>query len=197
MSTTASMIYNICLLAVWTAFLWKNLTPRFSFRVTMLICAVVVPAVVLGVNYGLNRLSVLRLISVPLLFLILGLTLYRSPIPLTAFVALLPEATLLMMEMMLSVVFPMLFGLNGEVDYWHTAAAEPLALLTVSLYAGTLALATWALSRNGRPLSLTFDQQPQTTGTEDDSPNQNQGQQDSYGDLYDYFFGRGNGGRGN
>ena len=149
------MIYNICLLAVWTAFLWKNLTPRFSFRVTMLICAVVVPAVVLGVNYGLNRLSVLRLISVPLLFLILGLTLYRSPIPLTAFVALLPEATLLMMEMMLSVVFPMLFGLNGEVDYWHTAAAEPLALLTVSLYAGTLALATWALSRNGRPLSLT------------------------------------------
>ena len=42
MSTTASMIYNICLLAVWTAFLWKNLTPRFSFRVTMLICAVVV-----------------------------------------------------------------------------------------------------------------------------------------------------------
>ena len=155
MSTTASMIYNICLLAVWTAFLWKNLTPRFSFRITMLICAVVVPAVALGVNYGLNRLSVLRLISVPLLFLILGLTLYRSPIPLTAFVALLPEATLLMMEMMLSVVFPMLFGLNGEVDYWHTAAAEPLALLTVSLYAGTLALATWALSRNGRPLSLT------------------------------------------
>ena len=72
MSTTASMIYNICLLAVWTAFLWKNLTPRFSFRVTMLICAVVVPAVVLGVNYGLNRLSVLRLISVPLLFLILA-----------------------------------------------------------------------------------------------------------------------------
>lgn len=155
MSTTASMIYNICLLAVWTAFLWKNLTPRFSFRVTMLICVVVVPAVALGVNYGLNRLSVLRLISVPLLFLILGLTLYRSPIPLTAFVALLPEATLLIMEMMLSVVFPMLFGLNGEADYWHTAAAEPLALLTVSLYAGTLALATRALSRNGRPLSLT------------------------------------------
>ena len=46
-------------------------------------------------------------------------------------------------------------------------------------------------------LSLTFDQQPQTTGTEDDSSNQNQGQQDSYGDLYDYFFGRGNSGRGN
>lgn len=155
MSTTASMIYNICLLAVWTAFLWKNLTPRFGFRITMLICAVVVPAVALGVNYGLNRLSVLRLISIPLLFLILGLTLYRSPIPLTAFVALLPEATLLMMEMMLSMVFPMLFGLNGEVDYWHSAAAEPMALLTVSLYAGTLALATRALSRNGRPLSLT------------------------------------------
>ena len=112
MSTTASMIYNICLLAVWTAFLWKNLTPRFGFRITMLICAVVVPAVALGVNYGLNRLSVLRLISIPLLFLILGLTLYRSPIPLTAFVALLPEATLLMMEMMLSMVFPMLFGLK-------------------------------------------------------------------------------------
>lgn len=55
--------------------------------------------------------------------------------------ALLPEATLLMMEMMLSVIFPMLFGLNGEVDYWHSAAAEPMALLTVSLYAGTLALA--------------------------------------------------------
>ena len=52
MSTTASMIYNICLLAVWTAFSVENLTPRFSFRVTMLICAVVVPAVVLGVNYG-------------------------------------------------------------------------------------------------------------------------------------------------
>ena len=49
MSTTVSMIYNICLLAVWVLFLWKNLTPRFSFRVTMLICAVVVPAVVLGV----------------------------------------------------------------------------------------------------------------------------------------------------
>ena len=95
----------------------------------MLICAVVVPAVALGVNYGLNRLSVLRLISIPLLFLILGLTLYRSPISLTAFVALLPEATLLMMEMMLSMVFPMLFGLNGEVDYWHSAAAEPMALL--------------------------------------------------------------------
>lgn len=149
------MIYNICLLAVWTVFLWKNLTPRFSFRITMLICAVVVPAVALGVNYGLNRLSVLRLISIPLLFLILGLTLYRSPISLTAFVALLPEATLLMMEMMLSMVFPMLFGLNGEVDYWHSAAAEPMALLTVSVYAGTLALATRALSRNGRPLSLT------------------------------------------
>ena len=41
MSTTSSVIYNICLLAVWTAFLWKNLTPRFSFRVTMLICVVV------------------------------------------------------------------------------------------------------------------------------------------------------------
>ena len=40
-------------------------------------------------------------------------------------------------------------------------------------------------------------EQPQTTGTEDDSSNQNQGQQDSYGDLYDYFFGRGNSGRGN
>lgn len=155
MSTTVSMIYNICLLAVWVLFLWKNLTPRFSFRVTMLICAVVVPAVALGVNYGLNRLSVLRLISIPLLFLILGLTLYRSPIPLTAFVALLPEATLLMMEMMLSMVFPMLFGLNGEVDYWHSAAAEPMALLTVSVYAGVLALATRALSWNGRPLSLT------------------------------------------
>ena len=121
MSTTVSMIYNICLLAVWVLFLWKNLTPRFSFRITMLICAAVVPAVALGVNYGLNRLSVLRLISIPLLFLILGLTLYRSPIPLTAFVALLPEATLLMMEMMLSVIFPMLFGLNGEVHYFsHT-----------------------------------------------------------------------------
>ena len=116
MSTTVSMIYNICLLAVWVLFLWKNLTPRFSFRVTMLICAVVVPAVALGVNYGLNRLSVLRLISIPLLFLILGLTLYRSPIPLTAFVALLPEATLLMMEMMLSMVFPMLFGLTNHCN---------------------------------------------------------------------------------
>ena len=71
MSTTASMIYNICLLAVWVIFLWKNLTPRFSFRITMLICVVVVPAAVLGINYGLARLSLLRLISVPLLFLIL------------------------------------------------------------------------------------------------------------------------------
>ena len=149
------MIYNICLLAVWVIFLWKNLTPRFSFRITMLICVVVVPAAVLGINYGLARLSLLRLISVPLLFLILGLTLYRSPIPLTVFVALLPEATLLMMEMMLSMIFPMLFGLNGEADYWHTAAAEPLALLTVSVYTGVLALATRALSRNSRPLSLT------------------------------------------
>lgn len=155
MSTTASIIYNICLLAVWVIFLWKNLTPRFSFRITMLICVVVVPAAVLGINYGLARLSLLRLISVPLLFLILGLTLYRSPIPLTVFVALLPEATLLMMEMMLSMIFPMLFGLNGEADYWHTAAAEPLALLTVSVYTGVLALATRALSRNSRPLSLT------------------------------------------
>lgn len=60
----------------------------------------------------------------------------------------------------------------------------------------TVTLTVW---RGGQEitLSLTFDQQPQTTGTEDDSPNQNQGQQDSYGDLYDYFFGRGNGGRGN
>lgn len=41
------MIYNICLLAVWVIFLWKNLTPRFSFRITMLICVVVVPAAVL------------------------------------------------------------------------------------------------------------------------------------------------------
>ena len=155
MSTTASIIYNICLLAVWVIFLWKNLTPRFSFRITMLICVVVVPAAVLGINYGLARLSLLRLISVPLLFLILGLTLYRSPIPLTVFVALLPEATLLMMEMMLSMIFPMLFGLNGEADYWHTAAAEPLALLTVSVYTGVLSLATRALSRNSRPLSLT------------------------------------------
>ena len=56
----------------------------------------------------------------------------------------------------------------------------------------TVTLTVW---RGGQEitLSLTFDQQPQTTGTEDDSPNQNQGQQDSYGDLYDYFFGRGNG----
>ena len=60
----------------------------------------------------------------------------------------------------------------------------------------TVTLTVW---RGGQEitLSLTFDQQPQTTGTEDDSSNQNQGQQDSYGDLYDYFFGRGNGGRGN
>lgn len=60
----------------------------------------------------------------------------------------------------------------------------------------TVTLTVW---RGGQEitLSLTFDEQPQTTGTEDDSPNQNQGQQDSYGDLYDYFFGRGNGGRGN
>ena len=60
----------------------------------------------------------------------------------------------------------------------------------------TVTLTVW---RGGQEitLSLTFDQQPQTTSTEDDSPNQNQGQQDSYGDLYDYFFGRGNGGRGN
>ena len=52
----------------------------------------------------------------------------------------------------------------------------------------TVTLTVW---RGGQEitLSLTFDQQPQTTGTEDDSPNQNQGQQDSYGDLYDYFFG--------
>ena len=60
----------------------------------------------------------------------------------------------------------------------------------------TVTLTVW---RGGQEitLSLTFDQQPQNTGTEDDSSNQNQGQQDSYGDLYDYFFGRGNGGRGN
>ena len=60
----------------------------------------------------------------------------------------------------------------------------------------TVTLTVW---RGGQEitLSLTFDQQPQTTGTEDDSSNQNQGQQGSYGDLYDYFFGRGNGGRGN
>ena len=60
----------------------------------------------------------------------------------------------------------------------------------------TVTLTVW---RSGQEitLSLTFDEQPQTTGTEDDSPNQNRGQQDSYGDLYDYFFGRGNGGRGN
>ena len=53
----------------------------------------------------------------------------------------------------------------------------------------TVTLTVW---RGGQEitLSLTFDQQPQTTGTEDDSSNQNQGQQDSYGDLYDYFFGR-------
>ena len=60
----------------------------------------------------------------------------------------------------------------------------------------TVTLTVW---RGGQEitLSLTFDERPQTTGTEDDSPNQNQGQQDSYGDLYDYFFGRGNSGRGN
>ena len=60
----------------------------------------------------------------------------------------------------------------------------------------TVTLTVW---RGGQEitLSLTFDEQPQTTGTEDDSSNQNQGQQDSYGDLYDYFFGRGNSGRGN
>ena len=53
----------------------------------------------------------------------------------------------------------------------------------------TVTLTVW---RGGQEitLSLTFDEQPQTTGTEDDSSNQNQGQQDSYGDLYDYFFGR-------
>ena len=72
-----------------------------------------------------------------------------------------------------------------------------LSMAKKSYKAGdTVTLTVW---RGGQEitLSLTFDQQPQTTGTEDDSPNQNQGQQDSYGDLYDYFFGRGNGGRGN
>ena len=72
-----------------------------------------------------------------------------------------------------------------------------LSMAKKSYKAGdTVTLTVW---RGGQEitLSLTFDEQPQTTGTEDDSPNQNQGQQDSYGDLYDYFFGRGNGGRGN
>ena len=72
-----------------------------------------------------------------------------------------------------------------------------LSMAKKSYKAGdTVTLTVW---RGGQEitLSLTFDQQPQTTGTEDDSSNQNQGQQDSYGDLYDYFFGRGNGGRGN
>ena len=72
-----------------------------------------------------------------------------------------------------------------------------LSMAKKSYKAGdTVTLTVW---RSGQEitLSLTFDQQPQTTGTEDDSSNQNQGQQDSYGDLYDYFFGRGNGGRGN
>ena len=72
-----------------------------------------------------------------------------------------------------------------------------LSMAKKSYKAGdTVTLTVW---RGGQEitLSLTFDQQPQTTGTEGDSSNQNQGQQDSYGDLYDYFFGRGNGGRGN
>ena len=72
-----------------------------------------------------------------------------------------------------------------------------LSMAKKSYKAGdTVTLTVW---RGGQEvtLSLTFDQQPQTTGTEDDSSNQNQGQQDSYGDLYDYFFGRGNSGRGN
>ena len=72
-----------------------------------------------------------------------------------------------------------------------------LSMAKKSYKAGdTVTLTVW---RGGQEitLSLTFDQQPQTTGTEDDSSNQNQGQQGSYGDLYDYFFGRGNGGRGN
>ena len=72
-----------------------------------------------------------------------------------------------------------------------------LSMAKKSYKAGdTVTLTVW---RGGQEitLSLTFDQQPQTTGTEDDSSNRNQGQQDSYGDLYDYFFGRGNGGRGN
>lgn len=72
-----------------------------------------------------------------------------------------------------------------------------LSMAKKSYKAGdTVTLTVW---RGGQEitLSLTFDQQPQTTGTEDDSSNQNQGQQDSYGDLYDYFFGRGIGGRGN
>ena len=72
-----------------------------------------------------------------------------------------------------------------------------LSMAKKSYKAGdTVTLTVW---RGGQEitLSLTFDQQPQTTGTEDDSSNRNQCQQDSYGDLYDYFVGRGNGGRGN
>ncbi len=50
----------------------------------------------------------------------------------------------------------------------------------------TVTLTIW---RGGQETTteLTFDAQPQTTG-EDDS----QGRQDSYQDIYDYFFGRGN-----
>ena len=60
----------------------------------------------------------------------------------------------------------------------------------------TVTLTVW---RSGQEitLSLTFDAQPQTTGTEDNSADQSGSQQDSYSDLYDYFFGRGNSGRGN
>ena len=54
----------------------------------------------------------------------------------------------------------------------------------------TVTLTIW---RGGQETTteLTFDAQPQTTG-EDDGQTPSQGQQDSYQDIYDYFFGRGN-----
>lgn len=104
----AQVVFNFVLMAEWAIFLWYTLTPRWSKKITFL-CYIPICILAFLVPWALPVRSAARYASTPLIFLASAFIFYRSRPARTIFCAVLPDAAVMMAEVLNILVFPSIY----------------------------------------------------------------------------------------
>ncbi len=153
MTPIISDIYNALLLIMWAAFLWRTLKPRYSLWVTVLVYLIALPACYFLNKYCLVRLSFLRILSMPTLFILLAFSLYRSKPLLTLFAALTPQALYILLDFFGVVLYPDLALENGYELYWSDPFAIVITAILFVILVAALAVIDSIVARRHYPLT--------------------------------------------
>ena len=153
MTPIISDIYNALLLIMWAAFLWRTLKPRYSLWITLLVYLIAIPACYFLNKYCLVRLSFLRILSMPTLFILLAFFLYRSKPLITLFAALTPQALYILLDFFGVVLYPDLGLENGYELYWSDPFSIVITAILFVILVAALAVIDGIVTKRRHPLT--------------------------------------------